>query len=723
MDEALAGRSIFHKDVLFRVLRKGTLENAWFTYSLQPLRDEQGNVAGVFNPGMETTHQVEAERRADFLLQLGDCLRPLTLPDEITAAANKMLGSYVNAARVFYAEVNDAGGSFIIRHDWTRAGLSSVAGEVRTFDAFGMEAMSVLQSGRFLAIDDVALDPRTAGNLLAYESIGIRAFLAVPFMRSGKLSVVLNLHQTEPYRWTELDIKLATDVAERTWAAAESARAYEELKLERDRSQAVFDTMTEGFGMLDRNWTVLYMNAEGLRIGNRPGQQVVGQNHWEIWPETVGSELERMYRQVMHTRQPETVEYQHTYSGGHVAWLEVTAYPGVDDGLSIFFRDINSRREAEETLRDADRRKDEFLAMLAHELRNPLAPIGAAAQLLQIGKVNEATVRRTSEVIGRQVGHMTGLIDDLLDVSRVTRGLIELDKEVLDIHHVVNEAVEQVNPLIRSRGHELVIRHAPQAGIVCGDKKRLVQVVANVLNNAAKYTAEGGHLALRTLVLESDVLIEITDDGIGMAPNMIRHVFDLFAQAERTSDRSSGGLGLGLALVRSLVDLHGGTVSCKSAGLGKGSTFSVYLPLHGQQPDSPSEDRTESKSQAPVSAPLRIMVIDDNVDAAEMLKLLLEGMGHEVLVEHGSHRALERAKVEQPHVYLVDIGLPEIDGNEVARRLRAQPETGDAILVAATGYGQLNDRLDAFAAGFDHHLVKPIDTSKLISILSSASLG
>jgi PAS domain S-box-containing protein len=380
--------------------------------------------------------------------------------------------------------------------------------------------------------------------------------------------------------------------------------------------------------------------------------------------------------------------------------------------------DITERKAAEEQLNDASRRKDEFLAMLAHELRNPLAPIGAAAQLLQLGRLNDEQVRKTSEVIGRQVSHMTGLIDDLLDVSRVTRGLIELDKATLDIHHVVNDAVEQVNPLIRARKHELVIRHAPQGGRICGDKKRLVQVVANVLNNAAKYTAEGGHLVVSTQVQASKVLIEVSDDGIGMTPEMANHAFDLFAQAERTSDRSSGGLGLGLSLVRSLVELHGGTVSCESDGLDRGSRFSISLPLLGEQADSASSGLVSDPSHAELPAPLRILVVDDNVDAAEMLKLVLEALGHEVMVEHRPHRALETARLEKPQAFLIDIGLPEIDGNELARRLRAQPDNRDAVLVAITGYGQDSDRLDALAAGFDHHLVKPVDTSKLFAILS-----
>jgi signal transduction histidine kinase len=240
---------------------------------------------------------------------------------------------------------------------------------------------------------------------------------------------------------------------------------------------------------------------------------------------------------------------------------------------------------------------------------------------------------------------MTGLIDDLLDVSRVTRGLIELDKVALDIQHIVNDALEQVSPLIRSRGHELTIRLTPQSAFVRGDKKRLVQVLANVLNNAAKYTTEGGNLALRTAVHDEAVLIEVSDDGIGMTPETAKHAFDLFAQAERSSDRSSGGLGLGLALVESLVELHGGTPTCKSSGLGQGSTFSLCLPRLAEPTQTGSCVVSENVALVTPAASLKILVVDDNVDAAAMLNMRLEAMGHQVQVEHGALRALEQAKL------------------------------------------------------------------------------
>ncbi|MFN3791021.1 ATP-binding protein [Massilia sp.] len=383
--------------------------------------------------------------------------------------------------------------------------------------------------------------------------------------------------------------------------------------------------------------------------------------------------------------------------------------------------DITERKVAEERLRESDRRKDEFLAMLAHELRNPIAPIGAAAALLQRMKPDEALVRRTSEIIARQVGHMTGLIDDLLDVSRVTRGLVELDRAPVDLRTVLQDAVEQVMPQIEARRHALAL--APPSGpvMVMGDKKRLVQVVANLLNNAAKYTPEGGRLALRAHAADGQAWIDVSDNGIGMAPELTGRVFELFAQAERSVDRSLGGLGLGLALVKSLVELHGGSVACASPGLGLGSRFSVGLPcLDAQVAPCPHSGAGATAASAVTLSPLQVLVVDDNVDAAVTLSMVLEAAGHRTLVEHGALAALERARASAPQVCLLDIGLPEMDGKELARRLRADPATAGALLVAVTGYGQDSDRQQIMAAGFDHHLVKPVDMERLGAILAAA---
>jgi PAS domain S-box-containing protein len=384
------------------------------------------------------------------------------------------------------------------------------------------------------------------------------------------------------------------------------------------------------------------------------------------------------------------------------------------------FNDITERKNIEEQLRDADRRKDEFLATLAHELRNPLAPISAAAELLQMAELNEGIVRQHSEIIERQVDHMVNLVNDLLDVSRVTTGRIKLDKTVLDIRSVVEAAVEQAEPFIRSRRHHLDMQFSSEAVHVFGDKKRLIQVVANLLNNAAKYTPEGGGIVLKSSVQANAVILSIADNGIGIAPVLVNHVFELFTQAERTSDRSSGGLGLGLALVKTLVELHGGKVACASDGPGKGSVFTVWLPIISglEMENRRTENSIGRLYQVKKEGRQRILVVDDNQDAAETLAGMLRILGHEVMVENDSLRALERAREEVPDVCMLDIGLPGMDGNELARRLRSQPETAGSLLIAVTGYGHEQNRKDALSAGFDHYVLKPATAAELTVFLS-----
>lgn len=375
--------------------------------------------------------------------------------------------------------------------------------------------------------------------------------------------------------------------------------------------------------------------------------------------------------------------------------------------------------QREEALREVDSRKNEFLAMLAHELRNPLAPISTAAQLLQSAPADRTLVQEVSEILIRQTKHLTELVNELLDVSRVTRGIVTLRKVDIDIQQVVSDAVEQQNPAIAEKRHQLVLDLSKEEAYVHGDYQRLVQIMANLLGNAVKYTPPGGRITIQIQTSSQQVTIDVADTGIGMPADLIPHAFELFTQAERGPDRAQGGLGIGLALVKSLVELHGGQVVCRSDGIGRGSRFTVSLPrVHRSQPVKEKWSHCDAFPSG--GGQLRILVVDDNANAARMLALFLQARGHAVITEHSFRKGLEAACNEMPDVCLFDIGLPEHDGNELARRVRSDPRTADALLIAVTGYDQEKDKEDAMAAGFDHYLVKPVDTEELNALLASA---
>ncbi len=387
----------------------------------------------------------------------------------------------------------------------------------------------------------------------------------------------------------------------------------------------------------------------------------------------------------------------------------------LDDMAAALEKKDSERDAAEALLVAADQRKDEFLAMLAHELRNPLAPISAGAHILRQVHAQDPVVARTANIIVRQTAHMTRLIDDLLDVSRVTRGLVELKKETLEFGRIVHDAVEQVGPLMTSRQQQLEMDLPARPLHVEGDHKRLVQVVANLLNNAAKYTPDGGHIRIRLAAQGEHLLLTVADNGIGMQPELIARVFDLFTQGERTSDRSQGGLGLGLALVRTLVQLHGGSVQASSAGPGQGSEFHVELPCVPPRVADAPERLLEA---AGAGMRLRCLVVDDNEDAAQMLSMFLEAAGHYVVVAHSGAEGLVMAHALAPQLCLLDIGLPDFDGNELVARLRRAPETAGATMVAVSGYGRQDDKAASLTAGFDEYFVKPFDTAVLLTLVN-----
>ena len=723
IEQAIRDKDIFSAD--FRTVLPDGSER-WLSTWAHLYRDTQGTVTRLVGATIDITDRKRVEERLRLLDAISFATRSATNANAILEASTRLLGEHLGVARCAYADVESDNDLFTIRHDWRAEGVPSTVG-VYSLDQFGAPVARGLRDGRTLVIHDMdaELDPADGGS--TFNAIGIKAIICCPLVKEGRLVAMMAVHHASPRRWTHDDISLVEEVVERSWAHIERVHANEALRRSEAHLVSLFQQTAAGIAETDLSGRFVTVNDRYCEILGRTRDDVLGRRIQDFThPDDLPRNVTLFGNMVRHG-EPFQIEKRYLRPDGSPVWVSVTVnlirVPGdllADTALAVVL-DIAERKQAEERLKEADRRKDEFLAMLAHELRNPLAPISAAAELLQVGQVDASLVAKTSAVIARQVNHLTDLVDDLLDVSRVTRGLATLDKVEVDLKRKVADAVEQVRPLIEARKHRLEVHLPPEPAFALADRKRIVQILVNLLNNAAKYTPEGGNIVLAMEVQESVVQLSVSDNGIGMTPELVARAFELFAQAERSSDRSQGGLGIGLALVKSLVDLHGGSVRAESAGLGKGSRFVVRLPRL-QLPESDESVPPRRAMAAQPARRLNILVVDDNVDAAFMLGMFLQASGHAVFIEHAPGKALERARKESPDVCLLDIGLPDMDGNELVRRLRAQPETASAVMVAVTGYGQDQDRKNAIDAGFDHHFVKPVDTGRLAVLLHEVSL-
>jgi len=468
--------------------------------------------------------------------------------------------------------------------------------------------------------------------------------------------------------------------------------------------------LMEGFVAYDGGWRMTYMNASAERILGRKRGDVLGKTWHQAFPHALGNPVDHMYQRVKSQRVAERMEYFYAH---YKVWMEISASPLSDGGVGVYFRDVTDRKNAEAELREAARRKDEFLATLAHELRNPLAPIANAVEVLNLSGAADGPAASSRAVIGRQVKLMARLIEDLLDASRITSGKLELRRSRVDLATVVDQALETSRPHVR--GHELSVALPAEPVWVDADPVRLAQVFANLVHNACKFTPPGGQVRL---VAERDgarVRVRVRDNGVGIKPEHMPRLFEMFSQVGPALERTHGGLGIGLALSRALVEMHGGTIEAASDGAGAGAEFSVTLPAFDDAAP-PGGQRPAARS----GKPRRILVVDDNEDSAATLALLLRAEGHAVEVANDGERAIAAVGSFRPNTVLLDIGLPGMSGLEVCRAIRAQAG-GDAIQIAAlTGWGQEEDQRRSREAGFDAHLVKPVERSALTALLASA---
>jgi PAS domain S-box-containing protein len=584
----------------------------------------------------------------------------------------------------------------------------------------------VWSSGQPAWIPDVAQDSNFPRAPVAARE-GLRSAFGFPIRLGEEVLGVLEFFSPEIHRPDEDLLRMMATVGNQIGQFIERKRGEEAMRHSEARKAAVLESALDAIFTMDNEGRIVEFNPAAERIFGYARAAVIDKPMAQLLvPPGLRDQHRRGLVHYLATGEVfvlgQRLELPALRADGteFPAELTITRIPVSGPPMFTgYLRDITERKRAEEALRQADRRKDEFLAMLAHELRNPMAPMRTGIEIMQKINVADPQLCAIRDMLSRQVHQLGRLVDDLLDVSRITRGKVQLRKESLELATAVARAVEISRPVIDARRHRLTIHPWPEPLLLEADPVRLAQVFANLLNNAAKFTNDGGQLELKMGRENGQAVVRVRDTGIGIAADMLPHVFDLFSQANRSVERGDAGLGIGLTLARSLVEMHQGSIQATSAGLGKGSEFVVRLPLRAEPRTSASSPPSIAMEYSPTTiAPLRVLVVDDNRDAADSLGLFLKLAGHDVRTTHDGPTALQAAQEFHPDVVLLDIGLPGMNGYEVARQLRQMPVFQKALLVAITGYGQEEDRRLSKQAGFNVHLVKPVDPHVVQALLA-----
>jgi PAS domain S-box-containing protein len=585
------------------------------------------------------------------------------------------------------------------------------------------ELCQISVDGSRVIVEDTSRDPRFE----PLRRLGLmdesRAMHSTPLVgRDGAILGALTVFLARPRKPSDRELRIADICARKASVFIERARA-EELVSQRDRRfQTVLDAAGVPFIVVSpirtsegqiTDFRFTYVNTAAASVMRLRASDIIGRPVLDLMPRAWDDRARfQMYVEALERNEVREME-RHTEADGNAAWYHIVASP-LEGDLAIWFADITRRKQQERELVEADRRKDEFLATLAHELRNPLAPIRQAASIARSEQATDAQRRWSHNVIERQVQHMSLLLDDLLDVSRITHGTLQLRKQQTDVQSMVSAAVETARPLIDERHHHLVAE-VPQDLQVFGDPLRLAQVLSNLLTNAAKYTNPRGSIRVSALRAGHDLVVSVEDSGIGISAEDLPRVFGMFSQVRTAQEHAGGGLGIGLALARGIVELHGGHIEAWSAGAGKGSRFTVRLPGASEMTAPEPPQRPAVNGHA--GAGKRILLADDNRDAAESLAIILRLEGHEVELAHDGVAAMRAWSEKRPDVALLDIGMPRANGYEVARQIRSEPGGTDVLLIAITGWAQDSDKAQSREAGFDHHLTKPIEPGTLIELL------
>ncbi|TWT89779.1 Autoinducer 2 sensor kinase/phosphatase LuxQ [Pseudobythopirellula maris] len=692
------------------------------------VHDRDGKPIRMVGSMLDLTERRNTEKRQQFLTELATTTQPLAAPDEVTDQTARLLAEHLGTDRCAYAEVvNEA--DFVVIGEYSR-GVPSIAGRWPVA-AFGAECERRMMAGEPFVVEDAETDPHVTSECRpSYEKLSLRAVVCVPLHKNGRLTAAMAVHHTSPRIWRKEEIELVQTVASHCWEAIERSAANRRLRDSEERFRRLVEGSPFGMYVVDSQLQIVHMNSRSQTGAFRNVRPVLGRHIGEVmrilWPEEVAANVVTAFKRTIETGKPYMSKdfVNRRVDVGSVEGYEwelqrLTLADG-QLGVICYYFDSSDLHLAHEALREADRRKDEFLATLAHELRNPLAPIRTGLELLKLSKDEPEAAEETRQVMERQTLQLVALVDDLLDVSRITRGKLNLRRKQVSLKEVVRSAVEASTPLIEESGHRLTVRLPDRPTVLHVDPHRMAQVVSNLLTNAAKYTPPGGSIDLGCSVERGEAVVRVKDSGVGIPAEIQQSVFDMFDQGERSLESGHTGLGIGLTLVRSLVEMHGGTVEVESEGAGKGSEFRVRLPLHESPSLTEIEETPDQEDELfPEDFGLRVLVVDDNRGAAHLLGALCEKFGNEVRRASDGRQALEQAADFLPQVVLMDVNMPVMDGCEAARRMRAEPWGAAITLVAVTGNGQVVDRQRSSAAGFDKHLVKPIDATELQRLFTS----
>jgi PAS domain S-box-containing protein len=691
----------------------------WVHVTYAPHRDEAGQVQGVVSMVTDIGDRKRAELNASLLADLSLAFATLPTAEDAARQVTERLVHRLGLSRCLLAEIDDATDSVHIFHHYSRDPEPSQVGDYTVSDFLTDAEQAQLSTGQPLVINDVreGRSPEAAERFL---KLGVGAVVSAPYVTEGRRRFALAAEKREPYRWKPEEVELLGEVSARIYVQLDRARAEQTLRQSELRYRSLAAVLTNVPCIVDPVGRFLAPQP----AWNRYTGQSFEQSRDFGWFDAVHPEDREPARQAwtdaLHARKPYEVRVR--------LWNEATrdfrhviarAVPLLDATGMIrewvgACTDIHEETEQARALLEADRRKDEFLATLAHELRNPLAPIRNGLHIMKLTGKAEGAVANVYQMLDRQVNHLVRLVDDLMEVSRITRGRVELRKEHTDVQAVIHTAIETSRPYIDEAGHRLELSLPAEPLRIEGDMMRLAQVITNLLNNAAKYTDRGGRILLTARREGSAAVISVRDNGRGISADMLPRVFDLFAQAAPGHDYSRGGLGIGLTLVRNLVDLHGGSVEARSEGAGRGSEFVVRLPL-----ELAAGGLAETAPGTGAALPSRrVLVVDDNRDAADSLGVLLTLLGVETRTAHDGIAALEALDEFEPSVVLLDLAMPVMDGYEVAQRMRQHPHGRHVTLVAVTGWSLDRDRLRSAAYGFDGHLVKPVDVDVLRKLLA-----